>query len=238
MIINIIYLISTLYPGVASSEDIFNALVNTKAFYIQEDDSNIIELVSKGVKEHGASYLAEGLNADNDLVFSKFAKQLIDITKVEEMPKTIVYNPKDLREKSNLTKDDIKRVLEGSKLQILADKYHQMEEKYGVNAIFLMALNMEESGHGNSYLAQVQNNLGGVKNRSGGFATFSSWEHSLEYIANLISTEYLHHGGLYYYGRSIYGVNTRYCEGNQWAHNLNAIATGILNKLNTMDREF
>ena len=234
-IITLIYLVSTMYPGVTSNEDIFDALVNTKAFYIEEENTNIVETISKDVEEYGVSYLVEGLNGDEKLVSSKFVKQLNDITKVYETQSEVVYNPEDLREKSNLTKSDIKRLLEGSKLQVLAEDYHEMEEKYGVNAIFLMSLNMEESGHGTSYLAQVKNNLGGVKDRSGGFATFDSWEHSLEYIANLLATEYLHHEGTYHNGTSIYDVNVKYCEGNQWAHNLNAIANGILNKIESME---
>lgn len=68
---------------------------------------------------------------------------------IKEEVKEVTYNPDNLREKSNLSKKQIYDMLEGNNLQELSDEYYEMEQKYNVNAIFLMALNMEESGHGN-----------------------------------------------------------------------------------------
>ena len=67
----------------------------------------------------------------------------------------VIYNPDNLREVSNLSKEQIYNMLEGNNLQALADSYYEMEQKYNINAIFLMALNMEESGHGRSSLWRV-----------------------------------------------------------------------------------
>ena len=140
------------------------------------------------------------------------------------------YNPDNLRELSNLSKEQISRILEGNDLQVLADTYYEMENKYNINAIFLMALNMEESGHGRSSLAVYSNNLGGIKSRDGGYASFESWDQCLDYISNLIDEMYLTEGGAYYNGTSVYGVNVKYCVGGTWAENLNTIAGEILYK--------
>ena len=154
-----------------------------------------------------------------------------NLDRINEVKKEIVYNPYNLREKSNLSKEQIHNLLEGSNLQVLANSYYEMENIYNINAIFLMALNMEESGHGTSELALLNNNLGGVKSASGGWAYFSDWNHSLEYIANLIDEMYLSEDGAYYNGTSVYDVNIKYCEGEQWAYNLNAITEELLEKV-------
>lgn len=168
------------------------------------------------------------------LTFNDKDELFNEIVKDSSLNKEIVYNPYNLREKSNLSREQIYNLLEGSNLQVLSDSYYEIENKYNVNVLFLMALNMEESGHGTSDLALLNNNIGGVKSADGGWATFNDWSHSLEYIANLIDTMYLSEDGAYYNGTSIYDVNIRYCEGNQWAYNLNTIAMELLDKANSM----
>lgn len=152
---------------------------------------------------------------------------------IKEEVKEVTYNPDNLREKSNLSKKQIYDMLEGNNLQELSDEYYEMEQKYNVNAIFLMALNMEESGHGKSSLAVYNNNLGGIKSIYGGYANFDSWASCLEYIASLIDEMCLTETGAYYNGTSIYGVNVRYCTGSNWAENLNTIANELLEKVET-----
>ena len=140
------------------------------------------------------------------------------------------FNPYNLRELSNLSERQIYNMLEGSALQTLSRAYYYYEKEYNVNAIFLMALNSEESGHGRSSLAITHNNLGGVK-QGNSWRYFNDWGESLQYIANLIDTMYLTPGGSYYYGESIWNVNTKYCEGTQWATNLINIANGLIRKI-------
>lgn len=141
------------------------------------------------------------------------------------------YNPNNLRELSNLSEAQIYQMLEGSALQSLSRAYYYAEKEYNVNAIFLMALNSEESGHGRSYLAMSHNNLGGVKGMDGNWAYFSDWGESLSYIANLIDTMYLTEGAAYHNGTSIWAVNVRYCEEDTWAGNINEIVNDLMRKL-------
>lgn len=154
----------------------------------------------------------------------------VDIVSSEYIDGTPHYNPYNLRELSNLSINQISKMLEGSALQTLARAYYYAEKEYNVNAIFLMSLNSEESGHGRSALAINYNNIGGVKSESGGWRYFSDWGESLNYIANLIDKHYLSPDGLYYNGPSIWNVNMKYCEGTQWAINLNEIANNFLSK--------
>ena len=202
-----------------------------------ENTSTILKCVS-GIEDINDIYGL--LHSINDLKINIHEKdrQAKKLESRNETKKEIIYNPDNLREKSNLTREQIYNMLEGSNLQVLADSYYEMENKHNINAIFLMALNIEESGHGTSILAQENNNIGGVKSVTGGWATFDDWKHSLEYIANLIDEMYLTETGTYYNGTSIYDVNIRYCEGNQWAYNLNTIAKELLERAKADQNQF
>ena len=81
-------------------------------------------------------------------------------------------------------------------------------------------------------LAITHNNLGGIKSANGGWAYFDSWQECLEYKASLLYNQYLNENGAYFNGYSIWNVNVRYCEGTQWAENINSIAYGLLSKVN------
>ena len=141
------------------------------------------------------------------------------------------YNPYDLTEKSNLNKEKAQRLLEGSALQTAAGAYVHAEEKHGVNAIFLMALTSHESGHGRSKLAINNNNIGGVKNSSGGWAYYSDWGECIMHIARFISNSYLKEDGIYYNGKSIWGVQKSYCpDGSAWADMINSLANEMLSR--------
>lgn len=142
------------------------------------------------------------------------------------------YNPHNLLESSNITTDQAYELLEGSNLQGLARGYTYIEELYGINALWLMALSIEESGYGWSSLAINNNNIGGIKDRYGGWAVFNDFYDCLSYKADLLYNEYLSEDGLYFNGYSIWDVNIKYCEGNQWSENINAIAYELLSKIN------
>ncbi len=195
-----------------------------------ENSKNIYQSHEKEMEEEGKIVVADITSVTQKIIENtSFTKLIVVEDKVE--PKEVTYNPDDLRQVSNLSVKQIEEVLKDSPLKALANDYHEMESKYNINAIFLMALNSEESGHGKSSLAVNKNNIGGVKSRTGGWATFESWTHSLDYIASLIDKHYLAEDGMYYNGTSIYGVNVRYCEGTQWAQNLNKIAYQILDRV-------
>ena len=77
-----------------------------------------------------------------------------------EANRVVTYNPYNLLEPSNITREEAYQMLEGTALQTLSNAYVYMEELYGVNAIFLMSLSAEESGWGRSSLAISNNNIG------------------------------------------------------------------------------
>ena len=148
-----------------------------------------------------------------------------------EANRVVTYNPYNLLEPSNITREEAYIMLEGTALQTLSNAYVYMEELYGVNTIYLMSLSAEESGWGRSQLAITHNNIGGIKS-SNGWMYFSDWGECLDYKARLLKNQYLSENGDYFNGYSIWNVNIKYCEQNTWADNINSIAYGLLNKIN------
>ena len=124
----------------------------------------------------------------------------------------------DMREPCGLTLEEFTLVTEHDAelighnyLQGFEEKYLELEEEYGINALFLYKINGVESYWGASYLAQHQNNLGGIryKNRLD-YVSFSSWESCMDYMAGLLTNEYLTEGGSFYNGHTIQDVNKCY----------------------------
>lgn len=156
------------------------------------------------------------------------AKMIVE----EEYEVYPLYNPYNLLEPSNITREQMYNLLEGTALQSLSNGYVYMEEIYGINSLFLVSISAEESGWGTSSLAINNNNIGGIKLSDGGWAYFSDWFDCLNYEAELLYNEYLSENGSYFNGYSIWDVNIKYCEGNQWSENINLIAYELLNKIN------
>lgn len=147
-----------------------------------------------------------------------------------EANRMVTYNPYNLLEPSNITREEAYEMLEGTALQTLSNAYVYMEELYGVNAIYLMSLSAEESGWGRSQLAITHNNIGGIKS-SNGWMYFSDWGECLDYKARLLKNQYLSENGDYFNGYSIWNVNIKYCEQDTWSDNINSIAYGLLDKI-------
>lgn len=145
------------------------------------------------------------------------------------------FNPYNINELSNLTKEQMYTMLDGTALVTLVDAFYWYEQQYQVNAIFMMSLTAEESGWGRSSLAISNNNLSGHKSSTGEWAYYSDWGECLEESFRLISEEYTDPNGLFYTGSSIYDINLVYCPDpiapNSWANNINAIAQNLLGKL-------
>lgn len=149
-----------------------------------------------------------------------------------EANRVVTYDPYNLLTPSNITREEMYRILEGTALQTLSNAYVYMEELYGVNALFLVGISAEESGWGRSSLAISHNNLGGIKGNNGNYRYFESWGECVDYKARLLKNQYLSEDGSYFNGYSVWNVNSKYCEQNTWADNINSIAYELLGKLN------
>ena len=134
---------------------------------------------------------------------------------------------------SGLTSEQIEQLFEGSALSghELGEAVLVMEEKYGINAFFTVAVMKLESGHGKSKLAKQKNNLFGLNaidgnayNKAFSFKTKSD---SVEKFAQLISKNYVGKGL-----NTIEKVAKKYCPTNdKWPGLVKSIMKRDYNKL-------
>ncbi|MPN42630.1 hypothetical protein SDC9_190187 [bioreactor metagenome] len=107
-----------------------------------------------------------------------------------------------------------------SALSGLGQALYNGEQDYGINSLFVLAIINYESGYGTSSLAQNQNNLGGLK-AQGSYKTFSSKAECVDYMYNLLSSNYIGNGLV-----TISAIGEVYCGGT-WA----AEVTGYMQEL-------
>lgn len=115
----------------------------------------------------------------------------------------------DLRQPSGATEADLKKVSKAG-LVGLEDTFLEAEDKYGVNAIFLMSIASLESAQGTQMYRP--NNMFGYGGKS-----YPSKEACIMDVAQGLSSRYLKPGASLYGGSpTLKGVNKRYAANPQW----------------------
>lgn len=126
----------------------------------------------------------------------------------------------------------------GNSLRGCGDALIEMEETYGVNALFCLAVATQEQSMGKSNSIHVQNNnffsfVGSgdagtwVSSTGRKWAKFSSPAASIDRFGWQISQE-----DGYYYGKTIYGIGLTYCPNSEVAGQANDWARGVINSMN------
>jgi Mannosyl-glycoprotein endo-beta-N-acetylglucosaminidase len=134
---------------------------------------------------------------------------------------------------SGLTKAHIAALLKGTKLQGLGleDVILGVEQDYGINAFFTIAVMKLESGNGKSTLARTKNNLFGLNAVTGNARkkafTFASKGDSIRKFGQLINDNYVERGFT-----TIEKVAGKYCPANGlWAGHVRTIMRSDFGKL-------
>ena len=138
---------------------------------------------------------------------------------IKKEEQTRYFNLNDVSALSHITVGDAKHMLEGTALYDDAKAYVKAEEKYHVNAVFLMGIAAHESAWGTSRRAREDNNLTGygVTSDHAKGINKSTKEAGLLATAETLHEKYLTPGGSYYVGTSAAAVNKHYCVGGEWA---------------------
>lgn len=183
-----------------------------------------IEDVEQEIREQTNQYL---LNCYMEQIINKYRdkqEQERIQAEIEYRQNNPTYNPYNLSEISGIGYDKMFEILEGKPIQKHSEFIVDMEQIYGVNALFVVGILGIESGFGTSYRAINHNNLAGY-NISGddSYFAFNSQEACIEEVFRLISEEYLSEDGLFYNGTSIWNVNKLYCTSDNWASKINQI---------------
>ncbi|WP_216369608.1 glucosaminidase domain-containing protein, partial [Brevibacillus sp. MCWH] len=85
--------------------------------------------------------------------------QLISRSKSNNANKSIRL---DVVAPSNASIDDLRKILDGTALEGIEHALLEVEDKFGINALFTLAVAKLESAHGKSKLARHKNNLFGM----------------------------------------------------------------------------
>ncbi len=106
----------------------------------------------------------------------------------------------------------------------------EAEEKYGVNALYLMCKLGLESGW--AKYPSGENNLGGWTNADGSYMDFDSEEECIMHIAENLSTEYKEKSGT-----RLADVCARYCPSDGYSETLIDIMVGRKEKIEEMEAQ-
>ncbi|MNJ90624.1 putative endo-beta-N-acetylglucosaminidase precursor [compost metagenome] len=140
----------------------------------------------------------------------------------------------DLRTPSGLSSEDIEKILEGTKFAGLGAAFAKAEEKYHINAYYLIAHAAWESSWGTSKLAKNKNNLFGFAaydNSAYKSATkFNTKEDCIYRVAEFVNEHYLDEDGDHYNGPTLKGMNKKYASDEQWANGIASVIKSLVNR--------
>lgn len=120
----------------------------------------------------------------------------------------------DLQTPTNLTAAEIRPLIADSELEGIEDAVVEIEELYGINALFTISLAQIESGHGSSYLARTRNNLFGIAAYDGNEDAASSYSTKSDCVrqwGKLIKEWYFDEGRT-----TPYSIGEKYASNPNW----------------------
>jgi hypothetical protein len=125
--------------------------------------------------------------------------------------------PEDITEKSNLVPAMFEALLPAD-LKGLGQAFYDGEQKYNINALFVLSIVRLESGNGTSSLARNHNNLGGIKSGEEEYRSFASKEECVDYMFDLLNRKYISQGKT-----TISSVGQIYCATDGWIPQVSSI---------------
>lgn len=144
------------------------------------------------------------------------------------------YDPNDITRPSNITVEEMRKLLKGTQLEGVAEGYILSEKIFGINALGLYGLTVNESAYGTSRLAKEKNNISGFraydedpyKNAS----TFKSKTYCVLTTARLLDENYINEGL-----KSTSSINKKYAKDTKWHKKINNIAYKALSDIGSME---
>ena len=237
--------VSNLLKNISTMQNV-SVLKNISIQNSNKNENNLENIYKKYVDElNSLKDKKENINNNsNDLnvKLNDLNKQINEINKkssqvvlntVIQNGGQVVYNPNNLLEKSNVTKETLVKLLRNTGLSGLEDTYLKIENDYGINAIFMVSLSAEESGWGYSNRAIRDNNLTGFGVYSDSSIGINAMTKELNLLqtAKCLKENYLMVGDIYYSGLSIQDVNSKYSTNSNWSINISNIAQSLISQI-------
>ncbi len=111
------------------------------------------------------------------------------------------------------TAADLNKYLEGTKMAGQGEAFLKAQEKYGVNALFLMAIVNAESGYGNAPARDKKGtkpyNVAGLKKAGGGYQNNASYEACIDSLGSALKRLYFRNGKV-----TVEKIRRTFCPGN------------------------
>lgn len=129
----------------------------------------------------------------------------------------------DVRTKSDITAAQLDARLE-NRLKGCGQYFIDAQEEYGINAEFLAAIAIHESGNGSSVAARRKNNFFGLMGRKGQLS-FKTPQECIDYAARTLTKP-----DGYYFGRGRYTIRSigkRYATNKSWSKRVVSTMKGI-----------
>ena len=149
-------------------------------------------------------------------------------------------NTTDMRKKSKLDEKTLAEYMKNfPALSGIEEALIETQDDYGVNAILILAIVRLESGNGKSSIAKSKNNLGGLvgwDNSVRVYKSFDSKSDCVEYMAELLSENYLSEDGKYFSGYTLGDIAQRYSSSpDKWTELIGDMMCGIQEGLNDIE---
>ncbi|MCR5185719.1 MAG: G5 domain-containing protein [Clostridia bacterium] len=201
--------------------------VPVKLLYVMDNNWCIVTVDGMEGYVNGDKITTEGATPG---ILEKVRVQKLKLSLEMDMP---------LNRPSGFTESDFIRVLsnnsqdENGIFASNARMFYEMENKYGVNGIFLASIGIHESDWGRSSIAQRKKNLFGYgaydDTPFASSYTFDSYEYGIELVAKVLVKYYLNEEGTsiydgetavgtYYNGPTANGVGQRYASDPDWGN--------------------
>lgn len=155
-------------------------------------------------------------------ISQRFAK-LLEKFKKEQMAKMGTYGTVttnlDVSKTRYLGRAEVfNKYFEGGVLEGKGAKLIELQDKYGINALFLAAITLVESGGGKSKAAREKYNVAGIRIRENGkyvIKRFKNVDECLESLAANLSKNYIKEDL-----KTIEKINGKYAESQVWAEHI------------------
>ena len=134
--------------------------------------------------------------------------------------------------KSNITSEQLEKVLTNSNLVGLSNSFLAAEQETNVNAVCLTAIAIHESGWGTNQLTIQKNNIMSICaydwNPLGAATTYKTKTACILDGAWLLKHDYLTETGKYFNGATLDGINVKYATDKSWASKVRNIISQIM----------
>lgn len=211
--INQVISVFTVLVILGTSIQLFNFKPNNVQIAVQnniQEETKVAQSYERDVKITTRSEVNRGLQTSNP------AEAVIKYKTIEEIE---ISRDMDLTIRTGISKEDFNKLITNLRTDTSgffkrnSDTIYELCEKYEINELFFCGLIAAESGWSIALSHRNANNY--ISMMSGGkLIRYASEKEGLEAAAKLLHNKYLTEGGAYYSGKTLSGVQRRFCPGS------------------------